>query len=229
MALHIFEDKGLGKAPFRLIPPPKLNATEMDKEIACRACGRMIRHRFHIKSADGHMFVVGSECVKKAGDAGLLDALKAEIKRRRIESRDNARQSNAEARIAAQRLTNDGLSNEELANQLKAQLNAEASAMLAAAETHSVLSHLAAPGFASAMAMHACAGKPWTTNMLTHVKTIVTKGLGKGARKGSAAYLAAEQDAATMVDDLQAQLTAFEVRAAELKNQVLKLGYSWAN
>lgn len=59
--VHPFEAKGLGKAPYRCL------GHKLVDESACEFCGTFIKHEFTIKSSDGHGFVVGSECVLKAG------------------------------------------------------------------------------------------------------------------------------------------------------------------
>lgn len=67
---HIFERGGLGKAPFAVVGYEKV-------ENKCDFCGTPILHNFIIHSADGKRFVVGSDCVEKTGDAGLISSAKA--------------------------------------------------------------------------------------------------------------------------------------------------------
>lgn len=85
---HKFEARGLGKAPFvcvgseykvvtiGVIPPVivKPGAT-------CDYCGTAISNVFNIRSADNKRFHVGSECVNKTGDAGLIRKVNAEAKK----------------------------------------------------------------------------------------------------------------------------------------------------
>lgn len=89
-AIHCFEKAGLGKAGFRCvgvvsIPSPSLaeqNPTaymaamaELPRDLhcgSCNYCGTAIMHNFIIESADHRRFVVGSDCVAKTGDAGLI-------------------------------------------------------------------------------------------------------------------------------------------------------------
>lgn len=91
-ALHAFEKAGLGPAPFRCvglysIPSPTLaehNPTAYAAALAdmprglhcgsCNFCGTAIMHNFIIESHDERRFVVGSDCVARTGDAGLLKA-----------------------------------------------------------------------------------------------------------------------------------------------------------
>ena len=66
---HCFEQKGLGLAPFTY-----LYCTE--GKSSCQYCSTSIRYKFYIRSADGKEFFVGSDCVMKTGDAGLISTVK---------------------------------------------------------------------------------------------------------------------------------------------------------
>ena len=107
---HAFTESGLGQAPFRFVG--------FDEEPdGCRHCGTGIRNRFHIVSADGVHSVVGSTCIEKTGDQGLIDIAKAEKNRRAREKAHIKRQAEAEAawvaKVQAQRDRNGGLSDWE--------------------------------------------------------------------------------------------------------------------
>lgn len=123
--LHCFEKSGLGRAPFRCVgiaslPSPSLieqnvsaynNAMAMiPKGIGCGSCafcGTAIMHNFIIESADDQRFVVGSDCVAKTGDAGLVKQVRAERLRVVREKRDatrSMRRAEREALWAAERV-----------------------------------------------------------------------------------------------------------------------------
>lgn len=70
MLTHIFEAAGLGQAPFRHV------RHDMDGG-CCEFCGTHLVYRFHLIGADGRKFFVGSECVKKTGDAGMYKSVMA--------------------------------------------------------------------------------------------------------------------------------------------------------
>lgn len=94
-ALHVFEKSGCGRAPFRCvamfsIPSPSLaernpdayNAAlrELPRDLhcgTCNHCGTAIMHNFVIEDHVGKRFVVGSSCVYKTGDAGLIKQVRA--------------------------------------------------------------------------------------------------------------------------------------------------------
>lgn len=86
--LHTFEAAGLGKAPFLCIgvndnmwsPAPGVPAKPGG---TCKYCYNGIRWEYLIKDAEGKTFVVGSDCVRKTGDAGLRRTIRMEEKRRR--------------------------------------------------------------------------------------------------------------------------------------------------
>ena len=79
-ALHVFESFGLGTAPFTLDHVTGEGGN-------CEFCGTSIVWRFYIKGVDGKTFFVGSDCVMKTGDAGLMRRVDAEVKRRQNEAR----------------------------------------------------------------------------------------------------------------------------------------------
>lgn len=104
--IHLFENAGLGKAPFRFIGVFKLPSkavadhnplayqTQMEAIPpgwgmgSCHYCGTGLTYNYMIESADGQKFVVGSECVRHTGDAGLIRAVEVEERRKRGEKAD---------------------------------------------------------------------------------------------------------------------------------------------
>lgn len=74
--VHPYQAAGLGTAPFEC-----LGAAIGDE--SCRYCGRAIKNVFTIKSHDGKVFAVGSECVNRVGAASVTNF---EIKRSVFES-----------------------------------------------------------------------------------------------------------------------------------------------
>lgn len=105
-SIHAFEKAGLGKAPFRIVgvgnkvgplryTDPKSGLT---MEVGspgqpmgvCKFCGQGIMECWSIKSADGNIFDVGCECVRKTGDAGMkkvIDAHKAKVNREKRQAK----------------------------------------------------------------------------------------------------------------------------------------------
>lgn len=74
---HVFEAAGLGKAPFRCVGVVEVTyqacpGAPIQPGGSCDYCGTGISIHCKIKSADGKEFKVGSDCVRKTGDAGLL-------------------------------------------------------------------------------------------------------------------------------------------------------------
>jgi hypothetical protein len=101
--IHIFEVAGLGKGPFQVmgcvsLPSPSLGEQNPEAYMnamraippgigvgTCAYCGHALVNNYIIKSADEHRFVVGSECVMKAGDHMLTTELKMIQKKERQE------------------------------------------------------------------------------------------------------------------------------------------------
>lgn len=73
--VHVFEEAGLGAAPFRALRV----TTEGGN---CQFCNTSIVYRFYLVGADEKEFFVGSDCVLKTGDKGLIAFVELELKRR---------------------------------------------------------------------------------------------------------------------------------------------------
>jgi len=106
MNVHEFELAGLGKAPFRFV-------ALTEKSDGCHFCAHGILWRCHIVSADNKHFHVGTDCVKKTGDKGLIDTVKAEQRRIRREKAQAKREAARLAGQQAQRDKNGGLTDWE--------------------------------------------------------------------------------------------------------------------
>lgn len=118
---HVFTESGLGLAPFRFVDvfdAGKIAGT-------CDHCGAGIRYFCEIRSADGHVARVGSECVFKTGDAGLVDKVRARRNRIARERRAAKRIEQAEAALQAQRERNGGMTDWELAQAKAEQAEAQ--------------------------------------------------------------------------------------------------------
>lgn len=110
--VHCFEEAGLGKAPFAyegcedtaaeagpdgMVPIKGMPGAFTKPGGTCDYCGHYIVVFCWIRSADGNRFKVGTDCVEKTGDKGLINRVKREVNKRRTEKR-HAREA---ARIAA--------------------------------------------------------------------------------------------------------------------------------
>lgn len=75
-AIHKFEAAGLGVAPFRCVAVRQnlfpLGDGTSKPGGTCDFCSNGIMWEFVIKGADGRTFKVGSDCVAKTGDAGMI-------------------------------------------------------------------------------------------------------------------------------------------------------------
>jgi hypothetical protein len=93
---HVFEDSGLGIAPFHFVRHyvSKYRAcpeAPVQPGTSCDYCGTGIMQVFVIGDSNSKEFKVGSECVKKTGDKGLFDVVKREIARLKREAKNAAR------------------------------------------------------------------------------------------------------------------------------------------
>jgi hypothetical protein len=110
---HVFEKAGLGKAPYTFI---KL-ATDADRAgeqrereangqtfttnycTSCDYCSTAIHNTYWLRSADGNEFKVGCDCIRKAGDRGLIKIVAAHEsgarKRKAVQKKASAKQQRA--------------------------------------------------------------------------------------------------------------------------------------
>lgn len=97
-AIHPFERRGLGLAPFQVVgceerrgPMAMRLASGVEVQVGapgqpmgtCDFCGTGIAECWAIRSADGKRFIVGCECVRKTGDRALTSTVNREINKRR--------------------------------------------------------------------------------------------------------------------------------------------------
>jgi hypothetical protein len=93
---HVFERSGCGRAPFRFVGcfedrgPKNLGNGFMvgspgQPMGVCAHCGTGIAICCTIRDADGKHFVVGSTCVEKTGDDGLIRSFKRSPDKRRMD------------------------------------------------------------------------------------------------------------------------------------------------
>lgn len=95
IGMHVFERAGLGKAPFKCVGfhVSKYQACQgapVQPGSSCDYCGTGIMYVCEIKSADGNRFKVGTDCVYKTGDGGLIRAYKT-TKEFRLLNREKAK------------------------------------------------------------------------------------------------------------------------------------------
>lgn len=97
--IHKFEAADLGKAPYTLV---SVEMREQDPNgprcgTSCDYCDTYITNVFHCISADGKRFVIGSTCVEKLGDAGLIKAVNEKVREHRRDLRQKKWQAEWEA------------------------------------------------------------------------------------------------------------------------------------
>lgn len=96
---HAFEVAGLGLAPFRFVGITENAITHPDGTQqaggCCDYCSTGIRFECVCVSKDGKRFKVGSNCISKVGDAGLLKAFKSSPEFREHQRKLRAVKANA--------------------------------------------------------------------------------------------------------------------------------------
>lgn len=101
--VHPFEAQGLGKALFVCVGMQKNVYTGgggSQPGGTCRFCGTGIMYEYLIKSSDGRLFVVGSDCVHKTNDPKLVPAVESLERQRKREMAREARRRRDQAALA---------------------------------------------------------------------------------------------------------------------------------
>lgn len=150
--IHVWETKGLGKAPFRVRGVISLPSTEVAEKNpmayqslmaevcqqsramgigcgTCNVCGTGIMNNFVIESADRKRFVCGCDCVLNSGDAGLISQVDYIKRKAAREKREAARlakwEADRPAREARQRELQEQARQAELARQEQERVHSE--------------------------------------------------------------------------------------------------------
>ena len=107
---------------------------------SCSICGTPLVHNYLMMDAEGARFAVGSDCVKKSGNAQLVSAIEKErlaFNRAKAKARRDEvwaqKQAAHEAVLEAERSKNGGLTDYELEQQKKMVADAESRAARVAA------------------------------------------------------------------------------------------------
>lgn len=108
----------LGQAPFRVVGFREIVIKHGDGSTqaggTCEHCGTGIRYASIIQDANGREFKVGSECVKKTGDAKLVKEVIFRKHALDRQKREEKREAERLAHLDAQREKNHGLTDWEL-------------------------------------------------------------------------------------------------------------------
>lgn len=94
--VHAFEEAGLGISPFHFVRNYESKycacpGAPVQPGTCCDFCGTGIMQVYILADVNGRECKVGCECVKKTGEAGLIDVVKREAARRKREKKNNAR------------------------------------------------------------------------------------------------------------------------------------------
>jgi hypothetical protein len=106
--VHKFERAGLGVAPYAFTGYAALKfqacpGAPIKPGGSCDYCSTAIVDAYYFRSADGRTFKVGSDCVLKAGDRGMVDMIKkaaAKVERDKRHAREAVKVAAVRTRLA---------------------------------------------------------------------------------------------------------------------------------
>ena len=198
--VHQFELAGFGKAPFRFVALDQ-------KSDGCHFCHTGILWRCHIVSSDGVRFHVGTDCVAKTGDKGLIDVVKEEQNRIRREKAQAKRDAARLEILQAERDRNGGLTDWEFTEKRCADNHtawlAKTAAPRAILEEFAIQLEDGKGGFCTSVAKQLIKGDLPSPRALNIAKEIVAKQSG---RKNSKAFVAALAQIEATIDPALAAL-----------------------
>ena len=202
---HTFTLSGLGESPFQVCSPAD-PAAVANTAFFCEHCGRMLRNRYFVKSADGRVSVVGVDCVQRTGDAGLIAGVKRLQKRQRDEAREASRQQLQQARRAEERSMFGGKTLQELIDELDEKGRAiKQAARDEVVDLPVAITLMRSNGtFGNNMVERACELESFSDGMISAMRDIVARELSKGARRNSKAYEQAKSAAEASTQTLEA-------------------------
>jgi len=192
---HAFTLAGLGEAPFRFVGINEnlFRAGDIVKAGGCcNFCSTGIRYECIIVSADGINSVVGTDCIRKVGDKGLVKAVNALKNKQAREKRKAKFQAEEIARTNAERAANGGLTDWE--REQAERMTAEKKRAASVAPALAVLAELAIGltdgrgGFCDSIAKDWKRGRTVSPNASIIAAEVIAK---KSGRKGSKAYISA--------------------------------------
>lgn len=109
--IHKFEARGLGLAPYTFLgietmvgPITRADGTEIGAPGqpmgTCQYCSTGIKDAYFLRSADGREFYVGSSCIEKAGDKGLMKIVSQRERAKRQAKATERRKKDQEQALA---------------------------------------------------------------------------------------------------------------------------------
>ncbi len=201
--MHSFEMSGMGKPPFRYHIPERPDLLAVP---ACEHCGRTISNINHVISSDGVVSMVGTDCLKKSGDEGLIAGHKRHLREIRAQQREDDRMKRIAKKESRERQDNNGKTLAEIAQDKAEYHETEAqrihAQMLEFVDNNPLLAHCnKTQGFCKAMVLNALTNSPLSKGMSSALVKVEAKRLS-GARANSKAFNAVLEQARKNVNDI---------------------------
>lgn len=199
---HTFTQSGLGRAPFAAITPPIGEASNNFAGIFyCEHCGRTIKNRHFVASACGKTSIVGSSCVEKTGDTGLIAGFKRIARELAAKEREARIIKANQEREQNERTQFGGKTKTELWDECHAKVQAAQASFKESLCSSPIGQALSQSSFGMAMIE---IDRSYTPNMLASITSVLASKASQGARKNSKAYKDALAAAQVQAEALQA-------------------------
>ncbi|CAH7386595.1 conserved hypothetical protein [Vibrio chagasii] len=211
---HTFELSALGKAPFYIV-----DSSDGNHAFYCEHCGTMLKHRFFVKSADGKVSVVGSECIKKTDDQGLIDGVKRIKKAQAVNAKATKQAEKRETKLEIERKQFNGKTHEEVRQEYLAKINKLTNELKSKIESHQLHDELIESDFGASIMEKLSNGSSVSCNVKRILSEILAKSRS-GSRKNSKAYKDALPTALDDLEKLMGQAESWLLKIEQTKQDM---------
>lgn len=176
---HPFTYTGLGKSPFTVH-----GDSDGNHSFFCEHCGRTLKNRFFVKSADNKISVVGFTCIKKTNDKKLIEEL-AEAKSLALKS---AKKEKVDACIEREKSIFDGQTKSEKLQTLLSEKQNSFNSLNRELEEHPVSDIMDSHTNGNFFLHNDSSINELSPRTIGYIKNAIVKSKSNGARKNSKAY-----------------------------------------
>lgn len=218
---HTFTQSGLGFAPFKVCPSTDPRAVR-NTAFWCEHCGRQLKNRFFVSSADERVSVVGIDCLRKTGDAGLIQGAQRLLREQKAMELQLTRQLRQQERQTTERLLLNGETLQEVLDRLAQEIEEvrkKARDEIMDMDVTFAICTGASP-FAGDMLRRACDLGEFSDSMVAVLEDIVAKKISGGARRKSSAFCLAATEAKIRVHELLDLVAKHRAAAQEIRDRI---------
>lgn len=222
MKTHAFTQSGLGESPFKICSWNNPGALK-NGSFFCEHCGRMLKNRFFVKSADGRVSVVGIDCLKKTDDVELFESAKNERKEVKEANKKLVLELKMTEKESRERNALDGFTKSEYIELLMRELTKQKELMENEIDSNDSIDLISGSSPFVDDVLYKCSTCTLpTTPVINVLVDILTKKIS-GARKNSVKYKAALPGAKKSINEFMVKVKVFEDKKETIELRISEL------